>query len=1059
MSIYKSSVMKPITTIMVFVAVIVMGLYSLTKLPIDLYPEMEFPTISVMTSYPGASAADIETNVTKRIEDAVSSVSDLKEVTSKSMDNLSVVTLEFEWGANLDEAVNDVRGVLDGVYDDMPDGAERPTIFKFNMSMMPILFYAVTAEESYPGLEKILDEKLINPLNRIDGIGSVSLMGTPKRVVYVDVDPSKLDAYNLTIEGIGNVIKSENLNLPSGNVKMGKDDYQLRVEGEFSESSQIKNLVLGSFGGKNIYMGDVAQVRDTIKDVSVDEKINSRPGLRLMITKQSGGNTVTVAREVKAKIAELQKTLPPDVKIDPIFDSSDFIKGAVNNLSETLMYALFFVVLVVLFFLGRWRATFIIALTIPVSLIVSFIYLAMTGNSINIISLSSLSIAIGMVVDDAIVVLENITKHIERGASPREAAIYATNEVWLSVIVTTAVVVAVFLPLTMVSGLTGVMFKQLGWIVTITVVVSTFAAITLTPMLASKLMSYRKKNSVSGKWSFDNTIGKWLDKLDNVYEKALRWSLHHKKVVVFSSLGIFIISLGLGKFMGTDFMPENDESRITLVAELQSGIRVEESAQIARKIEKILRDKFPEVRLISASSGSDDDNPFTSLFGKTGSNIINMTISLKPVDERERSIWDIQNALRPELKNFPEIISYNFSSSNGMMGSSTIDVEVYGYNFDQTNKFVEEFRERVAKLKGAEDIEVTRNDDRPELKINFDREKLARYGLNSATVSAMVRNRVAGLTASKYREEGDEFDIIVRLPERSRSSISDIENITLVNARGEKIKLRELGEVKEYWSPPNIEHKRKERIVTIKVKPVGVPMGELAANIKQELQKVQIPQEIMVNVGGAYEDQQDSFMDLALLMLLSLLLVYIVMASQFESFSNPFVIMFAIPFAFSGSIFALLLTGTTLNMIGALGMVLLIGIVVKNGIVLVDFINLMRDRGLDLYEAIAVSGKSRLRPVVMTSMTTILGMLPMALSTGEGSETWTPMGITVIGGLTFSTFVTLIIVPVMYAVMARRGERNKQSKLRKGFEFMEDKSSIRLIPENAEVVKKEIVKN
>lgn len=1059
MSIYKSSVMKPITTMMIFVAVIVMGLYSLTRLPIDLYPEMEFPTISVMTSYPGASAADIETNVTKLIEDNVSSVSDLKEVTSKSMDNLSVVSLEFEWGTNLDEAVNDVRSVLDNVYDNLPEGAERPTIFKFSMSMIPILYYAVTADESYPGLEKILDEKLINPLNRINGIGSVSLMGTPKRVVYVDIDQSKLDAYNLTIESIGNVIAMENLNVPSGSVKMGKDDYQLRVEGEFSESSQVKDLVIGSFSGKNIYMRDVASVRDTIKDGTIDEKINGKPGLRLMVTKQSGGNTVTVAREVKAKIAELVKTLPPDIKIEPIFDSSDFIRGAVNNLSETLMYALLFVILVVLFFLGRWRATVIVALTIPVSLIVSFIYLAMTGNSVNIISLSSLSIAIGMVVDDAIVVLENITKHIERGASPREAAIYATNEVWLSVIVTTAVVVAVFLPLTMVSGMTGVMFKQLGWIVTITVVVSTFAAITLTPMLASKYMQYRKKNETNSKWGFDNTIGKMLDKFDNVYERALRWSLHHKKVVILSALGIFVTSLFLGKFLGTDFMPENDESRISLVMELQSGVRMEESAKIARQIEGKLKKDFPEVTLVSSSAGTDDDNPFASLFSKTGSNIINMTISLKNIKERDRSVWDIQDALRPILKNIPEIINYNFAASNGMAGSSTVDVEVFGYSFDETNKFVEDLRQRVSKIKGAEDIEVTREDDRPELKINFDREKLARYGLNSATVATMVRNRVTGLTASKYRESGDEYDIIVRLPENSRSSINDIENITLVNNQGQKIKLRELGEVKEYWSPPTIEHKRKERVVTMKVKPVGVPMGVLAANINSELNKMKVPTDVMVNVGGAYEDQQESFQDLGLLMLLSLMLVYIVMASQFESFSNPFVIMFAIPFAFSGSIFALLLTGTTLNMIAALGMVLLIGIVVKNGIVLVDFINLMRDRGLELKEAIAVSGKSRLRPVVMTSMTTILGMLPMALSTGEGAETWTPMGITVIGGLTFSTVVTLIIVPVMYAVMARHGERNKTKKVRKGFEFAEDKPTHSLKADNHEVVKTEMAKN
>ena len=1043
MSIYKSAVQKPITTIMVFVAVIVMGLYSVSRLPIDLYPEMEYPVISVLTTYPGASASDIETNITKKIEDAVGSVDKLKEITSKSMDNLSVVSLEFEYEANLDEAVNDIRGVIDLVMDELPDDVDRPTIFKFDMSMMPILFYAVTANESYSGLEKILDQKLINPLNRIDGIGNVSLVGTPKRVVYVDVDPNKLDAYNLSIEGIGNVIKMENMNVPSGNVKMGKDDYQMRVEGEFSESDQVKDLVLGSFNGKNVYLRDVATVRDTLKDATVDEKVNGGNGVRLMVTKQSGGNTVQVARDVKAKIEELKATLPSDIKIEPIFDSSDFIKNSINNLSETLMYALLFVVLVVLVFLGRWRATFIIALTIPVSLICAFIYLKLSGNSINIISLSSLSIAIGMVVDDAIVVLENITKHIERGSSPREAAIYATNEVWLSVIVTTLVVVAVFLPLTMVTGLTGIMFRQLGWIVTITVVVSTFAAITLTPMLASKLMKYRKKFESNSKWGFDNTIGRFLDKLDDVYEKGLRWSLYHKRIVVAGAIAIFALSMGLTKYLGTDFMPESDESRINLVVELQPGTRVEESAKVARNLENLINKRYPEVTLISTSSGSDEDNTFASLFSKTGSNIINITLRLVEIDERDRSVWDIQNDMRTQLKNYPEIINYNFNSGSSMGGSSTVDVEVFGYDFNRTNQFVETLRQRISKIKGAEDIQVTRDNDRPELKVELNREKLAMHGLSSGYVSSMLRNRVKGLTASIYREDGDEFDIIVRFPEQARNSISEVENISITTPQGKTLKLNELGSVVEYWSPPTIEHKRKERIVTIKIKPVGVPLGDIAASVKEEIKKIEIPQDMLVNVGGAYEDQQESFMDLGLLMLLSLMLVYIVMASQFESFSNPFVIMFSIPFAFSGSILALIMTGTTLNMIAALGMVLLIGIVVKNGIVLVDFINLMRERGYTLYEAIAISGKSRLRPVVMTSLTTILGMVPMALSTGEGAETWTPMGITVIGGLTFSTVVTLIIVPVMYGIMAGRDEKKKK-KHGKGFEFMNDKPADKL---------------
>ena len=579
---------------MVFTAVIVMGLYSLSRIPIDLYPEIDPPFLSVMTTYSGANAADIETNITKRLEDALNTVDKVKQVTSVSSDNISVITLEFSWGANLDEATNEVRDVIDRIYDYMPDGADRPSIFKFNTNMMPIVFYAVTADESYPGLDKLLEEKIINPLNRVEGVGSVSMIGAPKRIVYVDADPKRLDAYNLTIEQIGNTIAAENMNMPSGNIKMGEMDYQLRIQGEFTESRQLTNLVVGNFNGVPIYLRDVATVRDSLKDLSLEEKINSRTGLRMFVMKQSGANTVKVAREINENLEILKKTLPPDVKIDLIIDTSTFIKGSINNLSQTLMWAFFFVVLVILFFLGRWRATFIIVLTIPISLIVSFIYLFLTGNSINVISLTSLSIAIGMVVDDAIVVLENITKHIERGSSPREAAIYATNEVWLSVIITTLVVVAVFFPLTMVGGITGVMFNQLGWIVTITVVTSTLAAITITPMMASRMLVLREKKEKPRRFGYQATIEPLLVAMENGYGKTLKWALHHKTAIMASAMGIFVLSMFLIRFVGTDFMPETDESRITLAVELQTGTRVEETIKTTRKLEQMITERYPD---------------------------------------------------------------------------------------------------------------------------------------------------------------------------------------------------------------------------------------------------------------------------------------------------------------------------------------------------------------------------------------------------------------------------------------------------------------------------------
>jgi hydrophobic/amphiphilic exporter-1 (mainly G- bacteria), HAE1 family len=1039
MSIYKKAVNKPITTLMVFIAVIVTGIYALLNIPVDLYPEMDPPFISVLTTYPGANASDIETNITKPLEDAFNSVDKLKQVSSTSSDNLSVITLEFDWETNLDEATNDIRDVIDRIYDALPEGVDRPTVFKFNTTMMPIIFYAVTADESYPGLQKLMDEKIINPLNRVDGVGSIGMMGTPKRVVYVDVDARKLDAYNMTIEQIGNVISAENMNLPSGNVKMGEMDYQLRVQGEFTETRQLPGLVVGNFRGTPIYLRDVANVRDTLKDIQFDEKINGKTGLRMFVMKQSGANTVQVARDITKNIATLKKDLPPDVKIELIMDTSLFIKGSISNLSSTLMYAFLFVILVVLFFLGRWRATFIIVLTIPISLIVAFIYLFITGNSINVISLTSLSIAIGMVVDDAIVVLENISRHIDRGSSPREAAIYATNEVWMSVIITTLVIVAVFFPLTLVGGMTGVMFNQLGWIVTITVVTSTIAAITLTPMLASKLLVLKEKKLNPGRFSYENTIEALLNRLDNVYVKTLKWVLRYKAPVIIVAGTLFVSSFGLMQFIGTDFMPETDESRISAAIELQTGTRVEETVKITRKIEAIVNERYPEVTVMAASSGSDDEGSMFSLFTTSGSNMINFMMRLSEVNDRDRSVWEIADALRAEIAQLPEVISTNITTSGGFGmggGSNTVDVEIYGYDFNATNGIAEEIKEKLSKLSSATDIAVSRKQDKPELQVILDKEKMAQHGLSSAMVSMMIRNRISGLIPSQFKEEGDEYDIRIRLEEKYRSSISDLQEMTIISPMGAKIKLKEIATIEEYWGPPGIQHKRKERIVTVSAKPNNVSLGELAKEIKNVVAEVKMPREVMINVGGAYQDQQESFMDLGMLLVLSLVLVFIVMASQFESFIMPLVIMFSIPFAFTGVILALYITGTTLSVIAALGAVLLIGIVVKNGIVLVDFTNLMRDRDMKLNEAIVAAGKSRLRPVLMTAFTTILGMLPLALSTGEGSEIWRPMGITVIGGLIFSTIVTMVIVPVMYGILAKSGERNKKERLRKKFQFL-----------------------
>ena len=1043
MSIYGSAVKKPVTTILIFVIAMVMGLYSLTQLPVDLYPDIELPFLSVYTSYQGASASDIETNITRPIEDALSAVTGLKEITSTSSDNLSVIFLQFEYESNLDEASNEIRSSLSFIQGFLPEDAEDPTILKFNSSMMPIVFYAITAKESYMGLEKILDEKVVNPLNRIEGVGNVSLSGVPGREIYIDVDPRRMEAYNLTIEQIGNVLRAENINMPAGYMEMGKTDYPIRIQGEFPESDIINNIVVGNFGGNNILLSDVAVVNDTIRESKLITKINGEQGMSLFIQKMSGANTVQVCRDADRELKKLAKDLPYDVKIEKIFDSSEFISGSINNLTETLMYAGIFVILVVLFFLGRWRATFIIILTIPISLVVAFIYLLITGASINIISLSSLSIAIGMVVDDAIVVLENITKHIERGSSPREAAIYATNEVWLAVIVTTLTVVAVFFPLTFVKGLTGVMFSQLGMIVSITIIVSTFAAITLTPTLSALMLKNRPLKKDAPIYTWDGSIRKFLDGLDNFYVKSVSWALHHKKVIIGLAIIIFAGSMYLFKFIGKEFMPQSDESRCTATVELQTGTRVDQTLIVADRIDSIVRATVPEVKLISTSTGNDDSGGFSSIFSQGGTNVIRYTFSLLAVSERKRNVEEVAESIRQILSPMPEIINYSVATTDNMnmggMGGNTVNLEIYGYDITQTNLIAEELAARVKKIEGAKDVQISRDKSKPELQIMFDRDKLLMYGLSTAQVSSMIKNRVDGLIATRLRQYGDEYNVVVRYKASARNSITELENMGITTPAGQVIRLGEIASVKESWTPPNIERKRKERIVTVSVTPYKRPLNEIVADVQKELDAVTIPSGIMVVVSGAYEDMMDSFMDLALLIVVSLILVYLVMASQFESLKMPLIIMLSIPFAFSGVAVALFISGASLSLIAAIGAVMLIGIVVKNAIVLVDFINLTRDRGVELYEAVIISGRSRLRPVLMTSMTTILAMLPLAVNPGEGSELWSPMGISVIGGLVFSTMVTLILVPVGYVLMARRGERDKKHKTAyRDMKFLDD---------------------
>ena len=1030
MSIYRKAVNNPVTTALVFIAMAIFGVFSLINISLDRFPKFDANVVMVMSSYPGASAEDIETNLTKVLENSLNGVSDLKNLSSTSKENISLITLEFVEGVDIDVATNDVRDKLDMVNSVLPDGASLPIIFKFSADDMPIMIMAATAQESLQALEKILDDKVATPLARVSGVGTVSIAGAPQREIQVYCDPNKLDAYGLTVAGISSIIAAENRNIPSGSIDIGSNAYALRVEKEFTSADQMLDIVVGHSNGKTIYLRDVARVVDGVEERYQEAYVNGTQGAQIVIQKQADANTVNVIRGIKKAMKNIEKNLPSDIQIRTVVDSSDNILNTLNSLKETILVTFLIVMLVVYLFLGRWRATFIIVLAIPISLLASLMYLWATGNTLNIVSMSALSIAIGMVVDDAIVVLENISTHLERGAKPKEAAVHATQEVGISVIASTLTMLAVFLPLTMIKGMAGLMFKQLGWITSIIMIVSTIGALTLIPMLCSQFLRFKPKTGKIHDLIFGN-FNKFIDLVSRGYGKLINWCIGHRTIVVIISVVVFVGTIGfIGPRVKTEFMPKSDDGRITLQLELPAGTGQSITRSLAHEIHGKFQAAIPEIVNCSFALGqADTDNAFASM-QNNGTHVVSYNINVGSMEKRERSTAEIANVVRGILADYPEFKKIKVTEGGGGMGgASTVDIEIYGYDFETTDRVAKEIQAKL--LQGSEFSQVllSRDEYTPEYQVDFDREKLALNGLNTTTAASYFSSAMNGSTQSFYREDGDEYDIRVRYAPEFRTSIEDIENITVYNNMGKGVKIKDLGTVVETLTPPSIQRKNRERLITVSgVVANGVALSDAVLATDAVLADTDIPSELSVEIGGSYEDQQDMFGDLIMLLAMIIILVYIVMASQFESFMSPFVIMFSIPFAFVGVFMGLWVTGTPLGTMGMIGILILMGIVVKNGIVLIDYTILMRERGYSVSQASVIAANSRLRPILMTTLTTVLGMIPMAIGQGEGSEMWRSLGMVVAWGLSISTLVTLVIIPTVYASMASWQERRAARK-------------------------------
>ena len=1030
MSIYRTAVDHPVTTSLLFLAFAIMGVFALTRLPVDNFPDIESNTIMVMSSYPGASAEDVENNLTRLLENSLNGVSDLKNITSNSRENIAVLTLEFEYGTDIDEATNDVRDKLDMISQTLPDGASQPFLFKFSIDDMPIMILAATANQSVSALDKILDERVATPLARVSGVGTVSVAGAPKREIQVYCDPSKLEAYNLSVGAISQIIATENRNIPSGSIDIGSETYSLRIKKEFKDPSELYDVVLGSYNGGTIYLRDVARIVDSVEEKSQESYTNGVRGAQIIIQKQSGYNTVQVIRKVKKELARLEKNLPSDIQITTVMDSSDNILRTIGSLRDTILITFLVVMLVVFLFLGRLKGTLIVVLSIPIALLASLLYLFATGNTLNIISMSALSIAIGMVVDDAIVVLENVTSHLERGEKPKEAAVHGTAEVGISVIASTLTMLCVFLPLTMISGMAGIMFKQLGWIVSIIMIVSTTAALTLVPMLCSILMDNNQNSGKLFKLVF-GPVNKALDAVSAGYSRLISWCMRRKKLILVGALAIFGVVLAIYvPRMKTEYFPNSDSGRMQATIELPIGTAQDVTREVAARIYAKILEDVPEVKVLSYRFGqADTDNAFASM-QQNGTYLISMNINVGSMENRQRTLSELADIIRADLRQFPELNRFNVTEGGGMGGRASVQLEIYGYDFTETENAARAVRERMMESGLFAQAILSRDQYTPEYEIDFDREKLALNGLSSVTAAAAVSAAMSGSVGSYYREDGEEYNIRVRYAPEFRTSIEDMENIVIINNAGRGIKVRDLGRIVESKVPPTIQRKNRDRYISINgIMAQGKSLSEGVEVVTAQMESNPLPSGMSWQIGGDYEDQQDMFSDMILLALLIIILVYMVMASQFESFMGPFVIMFSIPFAFVGVFLGNMFADLAIGVMSMIGIIILLGIVVKNGIVLIDYTILCQERGMSVRESSVTAAKSRLRPILMTTLTTVLGMLPMAWGTGEGSEMWKGLGVTVAWGLSISTVITLIIIPVLYCGLtehrARRQERKK----------------------------------
>jgi len=1020
-SLSSLSIRRAVTFTMIYVFVVGFGLFGLARLKVDLYPDISFPVIAIITTYTGVAPADMETLITKPIEEAVASVENIKHIRSQSKLGASLVLAEFDWGIDLDKSEKDIRNNIDFIREYLPDEATEPLIVAFDPQKMPILFMSVSGPMG-PAELRELSRRTIKPaIERIEGVASAETAGGLKRQIQVQIDPVKLHAQGLSVDAIISALRRENIQVPGGKIDEGGMEYSIRTLSEYTSVTQIANTVIGYRGETPIYIKNLATVEDAYEELTRVIRNNRKPGILLIVSKNSAANTVQVADQVVDDLPRIVRGLPEGVKIGVIFNQADFIKRSISNLSTTAVQAFFLAGLVLLFFLHNIRASVIVALTIPISIVVTFAVLDQAKLTLNMMSMAGLALAVGLLVDNSIVVLENIFRHFGQGGNIMESAENGTKEVATAIIASTLTTISVFFPVLFVPGIAGVMFNDMALTICFSLFCALLVSLTLIPLLASRFL----KTGGDGGHTFSKKISLWIDvRLQGMihgYSRTLNWCLNHRKTTLLTAFISLVASLALVPRLGMDFFPKMDEGQFQMQLERAPGTSLKSAERTFRQVEDVIHDTIPELKNQNTDLGVGEA---FGAFSK-GSYAGEIRVNLIDKEKRKRTQMEIESALRERLERIPGI-TFSITRGQFMGEEGDLIIYVYGEDLDTARILSGKIKGFIKDVPGAVDVTTSLESGRPELQITLDRDRISVLGLSAFQVANTISTFIKGTNASLFRDRGEEYDILVRLDPTYRESTAILENLFVTNPRGEQIPLSSIARIRQGVSPTSILRRDQKRVVNVSVSVQGRSLGDVAQDVEEGLKEMEIPSDFSYEMGGSAKDMMTSFKWMAVAFCGAALIVYMVMASLYESFMAPFIIFLTIPLAVVGVIVMLFITGTSLSIVAFIGVIMLAGIVVNNSIVLVDYINQLRTRGYSIRDAVIEGGRTRLRPILMTALTTILALTPLALGLGSGGESWSPMARSVIGGLSASTLLTLLVIPVIYTYLAPK--RLRQSK-------------------------------